>query len=759
MAQAPSPPELIFSSEGGYYDTTFAVSLYYPAAHDGIYYTLDGSPPEMNGQRYDQPIAIRESTCLRAAVLTETGFGLTYTHTYLINEPATQLPTLLISIDPALLFDSEHGLFMLGSQANQNTLRMSGANFWNRDEVPANLEFFEEDGRSVFNSALGFRLFGGMSRLFPQKSIALVTRDVYGKDRIKHPIFGKEGPKSFKHLVLRNAGSDFGKAHVRDALVTRQTADWNVDVQAYRPAQVYINGKYWGIYNLREKINRHFLAAHHDVDKDSLDLLEHNMTLKRGSRRQYQELIRYIEQHDLRQNQHYQQVEEWMDVESFIDFQIAQIFFDNRDAGGNVRYWRPQTEEGRWRWILFDMDWAMGLHDDDAYNFNSLLFHTRPDGPDWPNPPWSTFLLRRLLENPGFRQKFVSRFTDHLNQDLSSQSILRGIDEIQAPLLNEIDRHLERWNLGRRTWERHFDRMRIFAERRPEIIRQHLAEYFDLSADQAVQIEVTAGGHAVLNHHLDIEPGGFSGRYFEDFPLHLLAIPNLGYRFLYWENDDGERITSEALLEAVVPGKNQYKAIFEKYNHPLAGQLVINEIMPTGKPSKDWVELFNRSDSTLNLEDFILSDRQGNRFIFPKNTSIGPNDYLVICQDQIRFFKQHPLAYNVIGDLDFGFNKNRESITLFDNQRAMIDSVGYRQEPTDLDFSWSLLLPRLDNADPENWQLIYGPGTPNEANPYYVESKIRHSQVQWIQISLGVGIFFLLAFMIYQSWVRTESGT
>ena len=482
------------------------------------------------------------------------------------------------------------------------------------------------------------------------------------------------------------------------------------------------------------------------------------MTLKRGSRRHYQRLIRHIEQHDLSQAEHYKQVEKWMDIESFIDFQIAQIFFDNRDAGGNIRYWRPQTEEGRWRWILFDMDWAMGLHNHDAYDFNSLLFHTRPDGPAWPNPPWSTYLLRSLLENPGFRQKFITRFSNYLNQELSSAALLASIDKAQAQLDREIDRHLERWNLGKRTWERHFDRMRTFAERRPEIMRQHLQDYFELEEMYPIRLALTQGGQVQVNHHFKIQEGQFSGNYPPNFPIHLLAIPNLGYRFLYWENADGERITSAALLESISTEDNQYKAIFERYKHPMAGSLVINELMPTGKPTKDWIELFNASDKPLLLEDYILSDQKGNRFIFPQNTSIGPHDYLIVCQDKERFLKQHPMAYNVIADLSFGLNKNRESIALFDNQQAMIDSVGYHHEATDVDFSWSLILPRLDNTDPENWQLIFGPGTPGAANPYYAESKIQTMQSQWMKFSLGLGVFMLLASLIYQAWVRAESS-
>ena len=756
-AQEGPLPELIFSTEGGYYDTTFAVSLYYPQPDVTIYYTLDGSSPTTNGIRYSKPIPIRKSSNLRAAILNNRSFGKIYSYTYLIDEPDTELPTLAISIDPDLLFDSEKGLFMLGSQANLESSHMSGANFWSRREVPAHLEFYESDGRCVFNSALGFRLFGGMSRLLPQKSMALITRDEYGKSKIKHPIFGKEGPKSFDYLVLRNGGSDFGRAHARDAIATRQAADWAVDVQAYRPAQVYINGQYWGLYNLREKINRHFLADHHDVDKDSLDLLEHNMTLKRGSRRHYQRMIRYIEQHDLSEAEHYQQIKEWMDIESFIDFQVAQIFFDNHDGGGNIRYWRPQTEDGKWRWILFDLDWAMGLHEHDAYRFNSLLFHIRPDGPAWPNPPWSTFLLRNLLKNSSFQQVFVTRFSDHLNDQLSTEALLSTINETQTNLEGEIDRHFERWNLSRRTWERHFNRMRAFAQKRPDFMRQHLQEYFDLADSQEIEIQVEAGGKVLFNRHLSIRQDSFNGSYFSDYPIHLLAIPNLGHRFLYWENARGERITSPALLEAVSDSRQSYRAIFEPYQHPLTETLVINEIMPTGKPSQDWIELYNRSDERLYLDDFIISDKLNNRFVFPERSSVGPHDYLVICQDMQRFRKIHPMSYNLIGDLGFGINKHRETIALFDDQGAMIDSVGYVLEPTDIDFSRSLLIPRLDNADPENWQIHFDAGTPNTANPYYVASSIQVSQKKWMQISLAAGILLVLAALIYLSWVRMEA--
>ncbi|MBK8702346.1 MAG: CotH kinase family protein [Saprospiraceae bacterium] len=133
-------------------------------------------------------------------------------------------------------------------------------------------------------------------------------------------------------MELRNSGSDFGKTHFRDAFMTGLLDEVDIDKQAYRPVHVYINGKYWGIYNIREKVNRFFIADHHDVDKDSIDLLEHKGLVRRGSIRHYRHMLSFIEKKGLRDSANYAYVQKLMEVDNFMDYQIAQIFYDNQDA-------------------------------------------------------------------------------------------------------------------------------------------------------------------------------------------------------------------------------------------------------------------------------------------------------------------------------------------------------------------------------------------------------------------------------------------
>ena len=121
--------------------------------------------------------------------------------------------------------------------------------------------------------------------------------------------------------------------------MTSLVEDWDIEKQDYRPAHVYINGKYWGIYNIREKVNRYFVDTYHDIDKDSIDLIEHRMSLKRGGLNDYKSMLAFFQQRDMAETINYEYIQSKMELENFMDFQIAQIYFNNKDAGGNIKFW------------------------------------------------------------------------------------------------------------------------------------------------------------------------------------------------------------------------------------------------------------------------------------------------------------------------------------------------------------------------------------------------------------------------------------
>lgn len=740
------------SLPGGFYPEAVEVELFCPDAK--IYYTTDGTTPVSGriNQLYKAPLRMDVTTVVRMVAVKGTERTPVISHTYFIGEPSSTFPVVSISVSPEILFNPTTGLFVKGPGAVDTLLKQPGANFWSKDEFPINTEIFETNGECVYRNGTGFRLFGGMSRLFPQKSFAIVARDRYGHNRIDYSVFGKDGLRKFKFLVFRNSGSDFGKTHFRDAFMTSLVEDWDLDIQDYRPAHVYINGAYWGIYNIREKINRYYLAAHHDVDKDSLDLLEHRFSRKRGSRKDYLDMLHFMEKNHLSDASNFAYVDSQMDVENFMNYEIAEIYFDNQDAGGNIRYWKAKTPNSKWRWILYDTDWGFGLHEAEAYKNNSLAFHTATNGPAWPNPPWSTFILRKLLENPDFQRAFINRFADQLNGGLSGFEVEQRIDSFQRMYEPEIPRHLLRWNLSEEKWRKEIEKLRIFARNRPEYVRMHIMEQFDVGRMRDLALEVPAGGEVKLNGYLTLSPGVFNGVYFEKIPIRMEAAPALGFRFSHWEGPDG-KITSPKLILTLRDEVTRFRAVFERYHHPLEGKLLINEISCNNKASGDWIELYNHSDETVQMAGWMLTDTEHN-FMFP-NILLPAKSYLVVCEDVEKFLKVYPDAYRYVGNLGFGLNKRRERLGLFSAEGGLVDSTGYDLAPMDSLFTLNLLIPTLNNGDPENWDVQTGLGSPNAANIYYVQSTLRARQQIWVEMGAAAAVILLCVFLlIWRHWRR-----
>jgi hypothetical protein len=727
-------------SKAGFYHHPVEVTL--PL---GVRYTLDGSTPSPDSPLFNASFTIAQTTLVRYAAFDVAGKRTSDISgsTYFIDEPATRLATLSIGIDPWRLFDGVNGWFIAGPGADPGHWKKPGANWWTKKEHPAHFDLIETDGAAVFSGTVGFRMFGGMSRIHPQKSFSLSARKRYGKKRIKHKIFGDAAGKSFQFLVARNSGSDWNRSYLRDALLTGllQEESWDLERQAARAVQVYINGKYWGIYHLREKINPQFIGDRHpEVDKNKIDFLEHKETVKHGKIGTYGKLLRFVKNNDLSQPENFRQLGELMDIDNYQRLQIAQTYFDNRDAGGNIRFWRPQTPEGRWRWILYDVDQGFGLHSDDGYTRNTLAFYTASDGPSWPNPPWSTLLQRKLLANPEYGRLFANRTLDYLHTDFSPITVAAAIERHVAGLEFDMPRQLARWKGKDKNWRLHLDRIRAFGRERPTHLREHLRVFFNGGEDRSVSLIATPGGYVELNKNLRIDEASFSGTYFQNLPLHLRAVAHNGFHFKGWEGTSSQQ--SELKLPLNDQRSYSLKAIFEPLDHPLVDQVIFNEVHPAGKAGGDWLELHNRTKESIDLTGWLLTDAT-HEFRLPA-VQISPGNYLVICTDATSFHRTHPLAHNVIGGLSFGLDKDDEVLGLYGPDGSYVNALAYKIPAPDTAFTYALVLPGLDNADARHWAIEAGNGTPCAANPTHLEAAVLTKQDYWLRIGVALGVLVLI---------------
>ena len=730
----------------GFYPTGITTRL-----PSGVHYTTDGSTPSTDSPQASGLTTVPTSAVLRYASFDAGGQAKGPAHgaSYLIDEPPSRLLTLSIGIDPWRLFHPVKGWFQAGHGADPNHWKQPGANWWTSREHPAHLDLLEADGSSVFSGTIGFRMFGGMSRLHPQKSFSISARAKYGQKRIKHRLFGKDAGKNFRFLVARNAGSDWNRSFIRDALLSGLLRDesWDLDHQAARPVRVYLNGRYWGIYHLREKINPQFLKDRYpDIEKGKVDLLEHQETVKHGRLGAYKELRQYLATTDLSQPANYRRLGKLMDTDNFMRLQIAQTYFDNRDAGGNIRFWRPQRPGARWRWILYDVDQGFGLHHADAYARNTLEFYTATDGPSWPNPPWSTLFQRRLLTNPTYRRQFVNRSLDYLHTDFRPVVVLAAIEKQVTTLRPEMPRQLARWRGKMANWEVHIERLREFARQRPAHLREHYRNFFSAGADRAVTVTADPGGYVRLNDNIRVDETSLHGHYFERYPISVAATPHPGFRFVGWANRDDTN--SELAVDLSRPHDYHLRALFEPYDHPLANQVVINEYCPRNKSSGDWIELHNRSAEPVSLEGWRLVDSR-NECTLPAVT-IAPGDYLVVCRRPEDFRRHYPTAHNVVPGLQFGLDKDGEKIGLYGPRGGYVNAVHLSTTSNDSAFVQALVLPGLDNTKPENWTLAPGAGTPCAANPDHLQAAVVTSQDYWLRIGIGLGVLVLMVIIKQQ---------
>jgi len=716
-----------FSRTGGFYPDAITLELSTDDALGTTYVTLDGSIPTTESPRYTSPIAIDSTTVVRARVLGDDALpGRTVSHTFFIGDSFT-LPVVSISTDPANFFDREIGIYVTGDDFSPDFPHF-GANFWEDWERPVHVQFFEPDGTVGFSADAGAKIFGGWSRGHPQRSLSVFARAQYGPTEFRHRIFPTKRINRFEAFVLRNSGNDWQRSHFRDGMMTSLLDDVAVDRQAYRPSVVFINAEYWGIMNLREKINEHYIESNHadeDVDSDAIDLLERNASTIHGDAEHYRALTELLQTRDVSDPTVYEQVASMVDIDNFIDYQAAQIYFDNTDwPGNNIKFWRPRTEDGRWRWILFDTDFGFGIWDGNRYTNNTLAFALAPNGPNWPNPPWSTLMLRQLITNDEFVEDFVNRFATHINTIFAGTKVVDRIDAMAAVIEPEMPAQRRRWGSNVSTWTSNVQVMRNFATRRGSYVRSHLRSIFGLAATTSLRLDVSpTGGGAVEVQGLPITTYPFRGTYFRDLPIRLVARPTPGYRFTGWV---GASPADAPETSVVVTGLSQTVSAAFETDCETIGRVVINEVCynaPEDADPGDWVELHNRTRRTVDLSGCTFRDESDEHaFAIPDGTLLARGGFLVLCSDVAAFTSRYPDVDGVYGDLGFSLAGDGEELRLIDASGETLDALTYGDEapwPPEADGDGATLAltnPILDNTWAPHWAASAAGGTPGADN-------------------------------------------
>jgi hypothetical protein len=520
VAQSP-----VVSPPGGIVKKDVTVEITVP---DGAYvtYTLNSAEPTESSALYTKPITLtvgQDALVLRTRAFKENAWPSQIETTTWFTDPFN-LPTWSIVTEPENLWSPVTGIYDI-------------SNVWQNWERPVHLEFYEADGTLSFKTDAGIKIHGGASRSFDQKSLRLLARSGYGDAEFDYAFFPDTDVTSFKRLILRNGSHDWCYTMVRDPVTHALVRDQDVDRQGYRPSRAFINGEYWGIYNIREKQDKHYVASHHGEDPDDLDILEYDGTeVNEGDSTNYFEFLNYADQNDLSDPKHYAWVQERMDVAEFIEYVIIETFVSNYDwPGNNIQFWRPRRDGGLWRWTLYDTESGYGNWGISS-SYDMIAHTTNSVGSAWPNGAWSTQLFRSLLDSEEFLHLFANRYAEALSTRFRAVETVDQFEDYLAVITPEIQSHQARWGYSMSTHEYEVGVVRTFLESRDTYVWNHLQTNLSIGMPVPFDVQVDPPEYGDVQLTGMVVEDAYSGTYFSDVPVTLTALPIDGAVFVGWSD-------------------------------------------------------------------------------------------------------------------------------------------------------------------------------------------------------------------------------
>lgn len=532
----------VFSAEGGFYDNAFDLML---SAEGGtILYTLDGSDPRTSAtaavysdsisvynntneqnvwsavqdisiDRYSPPsYPVDKGIVVRAAAKDADGnFSRVISNSYFIGKTAAyyqDLKVVSITTDGKYFFDDDTGIYMVGSQyyAWRNSPSFdpmlnhgspeNPTNYNSRGkewEAPAAMQIFDA-GSAAYSAEIGVRINGNWSRSNAQKSLRIYARG--NTSKLSYALIPEltdadgKSITSFDNIILRNNGNDCGQLYMRDALLQDLCKDRALGVQGYESCVVFINGEFWGFYNIRERIDENYLKSHYHVDKNDVTIVknfepEGDLALADA----FAELCRWGAAADMTNADNYSRVCEEMDVEGLMDLIAIETYLNNYDFSSdlginNMCFWRAGTTDdsnpyadGKWRFVLTDIEYSTNLYRDKATapEHDSLSNLNRD-----PSVQYNVIaLFCNLLHNDGFRREFEARYRDIMENNLSTERINAGADAYAARSRSAIQDTIRRFGVMWTDYDSELRRFKDFANARPNYAAQYLdkllAEY------------------------------------------------------------------------------------------------------------------------------------------------------------------------------------------------------------------------------------------------------------------------------------------
>ena len=378
-------------------------------------------------------------------------------------EDTGTLPKVEIIMDDYYLWSPDSGIYIVGEPF---------ANWDNNWEHPAKIKFSDKN-QLLFEEEVGIRIKGNRTRKWAMKSFGFYFRNEYGNNTLKYPVFTNSDVSHYNRLMVRNSGNDFGITQIHDISIVSMVRGYvNFEFQEYEQCVVYLNDDYWGIYNLREMITKHYFESHFGFPKDNIDLLygsELDPIADDGNTGSYiKNIIGFIDNNNLSIAENYNHIKNLIDVDSYMDYIIINTYIGNLDwPHGNIKWWKDRTaDNSKWRWVMYDTDMSFQL-DHVEHLWIGDLFG------EGGHEEGSFYIFNKLIENEDFKETFLNRYLYIIENVFDKNRVQSLILNNASRIELEYDNFHTKWpgTNNKSEWENAVDNLIEFNNQRYDIVK------------------------------------------------------------------------------------------------------------------------------------------------------------------------------------------------------------------------------------------------------------------------------------------------
>jgi hypothetical protein len=674
----------VFSVESGEFEVPVYITLSSLNPDAQIYMSFDGSVPDESDMLYTGGFAVSGSAVVAARAYGENTLpSAVVKNSYFINEDQINLPIVSVSTDPVNLWDPVTGIHVFGPEDYDPNVPYWGANFWEDWERTAYMEYFDGAHVKQIEGPVGIKIHGGWSRVNEQKSLRLQAKGKYGFESMDYPMISdKTYIESFRGFNLRNGGNGYWEHRFHEALIERTCSNTHVDYMAYSPAIVFLNGVYWGFMEIRENLDQHYIANNHDISSSDVTVVSANyfgFHVISGDPTSFFDLHEYATTNDPNSPDYFATISSALDIENYVDYIIAQTYWCNGDWSNgyqnNTKLWHDDRPGGKWRFMLMDMDFGMGLAGNSPYDD----YITQAGGDDFmTDQVWDA-----LIQNDEFRSYFINRYADLINTEFQIDKVTTMAYDMRDEIEPIFQRHTQRWGTDGGALTGTLEWRLDWAEERVQGGRDVVQNHFGMNDQVDITLDVQPAGAGRI-HISTLEPSEaeypWTGVYFNGNPVRITVYENPGYTFSYWEANgifSENNTTREHALNFTED--LTFTAVFE--GTPVSNPIAITEMMfdpDTQNGSGDWIEIHNNTDVQVNLSYWKIKDSNYfNTFTFPEGATLEPNAYAVVASDVVAFETAYPEVTTVFGPMVFSLGNTSDEINLMKPNEDSVIGFNY----------------------------------------------------------------------------------